>query len=198
MKLRSAGSLRILHFDLENRPLSYRGQDWTTAEITAVAWSWADSDQIDVLLLQRNGRYEDAAGKRHAPAKALQMFADVLRSAGIVTGHYIRKHDLTLYNGALLDHQLPPLRRLLVSDTQADLVKRKDFAASQGDLAELYELEESKFGMSQPAWRSANRLETKGIARTRKRVVDDVIQHKAVRRALVERGALKEPRGWNS
>jgi len=33
---------RILDFDIENRPLSYWIPDQPTAEITAIAWAWAD------------------------------------------------------------------------------------------------------------------------------------------------------------
>src|SRR5690606_12970728 len=43
--------MRILDFDLENRPLSYLGEDWTSAEITAIGWSWIGSDKVEVLLL---------------------------------------------------------------------------------------------------------------------------------------------------
>ena len=33
----SARPLRVLDFDIENRPLSYLGSDFTTAEVTAIA-----------------------------------------------------------------------------------------------------------------------------------------------------------------
>ena len=34
--------MRVLDFDIENRPLSYLGSDFTTAEVTAIAWAWCD------------------------------------------------------------------------------------------------------------------------------------------------------------
>jgi hypothetical protein len=34
-----------LDFDIENRPLTYLGSDFTTAEVTAIAWAWTDAPQ---------------------------------------------------------------------------------------------------------------------------------------------------------
>lgn len=50
--------------------------------------------------------------------------------------------------------------------------------------------------MSQPAWREANRLTPDGVALTKKRVIDDVVQHRALRAKLIERGVLKPPSVW--
>jgi hypothetical protein len=44
-------SLRILDFDIENMPLSYNGQDFTTAQITAIAASWADKKRVHCWVL---------------------------------------------------------------------------------------------------------------------------------------------------
>jgi hypothetical protein len=45
---------RILHLDVELRPLTYLG-DVTTGEITAIAWSWADDPEVWVELLEPPG-----------------------------------------------------------------------------------------------------------------------------------------------
>lgn len=189
--------LRVLDFDLENRPLSYLGNDWTSAEITAIAWSWEGSAEIETLLLAANGRYVDRRGWRRRPEEAFRFFRDVLVSAGVVTGHYIRKHDLPILNSAMMENGVPPLPALLVSDTKEDLARRKDLSASQENLAALLGLPEPKHHMTQTEWREANRLfSDANLDLSRQRVVSDVVQHKALRSELVRRGLLRPPRRW--
>lgn len=190
--------LRVLSWDVENRPLSYLGQDFTTGEITAIAWSWSDPDAVDVLLLQRDGtfRYNDNDWPL-TPAMAFCMFSEVLRQADVVSGHYIVRHDVPMFNAALMEVGLPPLAPMVVSDTKEDLVKRKYLSASQEALAGMLGVPASKYHMTQAMWRAANRLEPEGIALTRKRVVDDVIQHIALRKALLAQRLLKAPRRWS-
>src|SRR5690606_24012690 len=111
-------------------------------------------------------------------------------------GHYIRKHDLPIINAACYELQLPFLGPKLTCDTQADLVRKKDMSASQEALAAMYGLPEAKHHMTQAEWRKANRLTPEGIEATKKRVIDDVIQHKALRERLIQAGALKAPKVW--
>src|SRR5207253_1436881 len=113
-----------------------------------------------------------------------------------VVGHYIRKHDLPMINGALIERGLPPLPELLVHDTHAELKRRKDLSASQESLASMYRLPEAKHHMSQGERREANRLTPEGITYTRKRAVDDVLQHKALRKRLIQADALRPARIW--
>ncbi len=187
---------RILDFDLENRPLSYWYEGATTAEITAFGWSWVGSDDVEILLLQRDGLYADYKGSTYTPEIALRYFIDILNAADMLTGHYIRRHDLPILNAALVEYGLPHLRPFLTQDTHGDFVKRKDLSISQENLAAMLGLPEPKHHMTQTEWRKANRLTKAGIAAARKRVVDDVIQHKALRLALLERGLLKAPKVW--
>lgn len=190
-------TLRVLDFDSECRPLSYMGDDRTSAEITAFAWSWVGaSEKVYYLVLVSLDRYEDDAGKPYTAKDALLQMASVLANADIVTGHYCRKHDLPMINGAMLERGLPPLPELLVHDTHGDLVRRKDLSASQESLAGMLGLPEPKHHMSQTEWRAANRLTPEGIAFTKLRVVSDVLQHKALRKKLIENGALRAPRRW--
>ncbi len=176
---------RILDFDLENRPLAYLGSDFTTSEITAIAWGWINSQAVQVVCL---GEVE--------PIEMLKAFRHAYEEADIVTGHYIRKHDLPILNGAMLEYGLAPLSPKLTSDTHGDLLRRKGISASQESLAGMYGLNEHKHHMSQKEWRAANRLTPEGIEQTRRRVVDDVRQHKALRASLVAAKALKPPRVW--
>lgn len=187
MRLRRSRRLRILDFDIENRPLSYLGSDFTTAEITAIAASWVGEDEVDCYVLTKR----KGSGRR-----MLAWFRRLYDQADIVTGHYIRKHDLPIINGALMEHGLPVLGQKMTSDTKLDLVKRSDISVSQESLAAIYGVAEPKEHMGQAQWREANRLTPEGIAETRRRVIGDVVQHKALRAALVEAGALGPPRLW--
>src|SRR5262249_41684765 len=107
---------RILDFDIENRPLTYLGGDFTTAEITAIACGWADrpDDYIACFLL-----YAATEPNAKSMLKSFRVHYD---RADIVTGHYIRKHDLPIINGAMTELGLPPLGPKLTIDTKLDLV----------------------------------------------------------------------------
>jgi hypothetical protein len=177
--------VRVLDFDIENRPLSYMGNDFTTDEVTAIAASWYGDDEVGVRLLGI-----------HTGEEILSWFKELYDQADIVTGHYIRGHDLPKINGALMELEMPTLGPKLVSDTKNDLIRRSGISASQQNLAEMYGLPEPKYSMSQIKWRKANRLLADGIEETRRRVVDDVRQHKALRTKMIELGVLKAPRLW--
>lgn len=187
MKLRSGRRLRILSFDIENRPLSYAGSDWTSADITAIAAGWSDEDEIGCRVLTKDQR---------SARQMLAWFRRLYDEADIVTGHYIRKHDLPILNGAMMEFGLPLLTSKLTSDTYLDLTKRKDLSASQQALGDILDLDAPKEGMSQEKWRRANRLIPSGIEETKRRVIGDVRQHRELRAALLERGWLKPPKAW--
>lgn len=180
-------SLRILDFDIENRPLAYLGSDYTTAEITAIAAAFVDSpSEVSVWLLGRDD-----------PGAMLDGFRAMYDVADIVTGHFIRGHDLPVINGAMLERGRPPLGQKRVQDTKTDLVKRKYISASQENLAGMLGLAAPKVHMSNPMWREANRLTPKGLRLTEARVVADVHQHMALRKRLVELGALGPTSIWS-
>ena len=178
-------TLRVLDLDIENRPLTYLGSDFTTADITAIAWSWYGEDEVECYLLTR---------KNGSQKRMLKEFLKAYNQADLVTGHYLRVHDLPHINAALLEHSLPLLGPKLVSDTKIDLVKRSGISASQESLAGMYDLSQPKEHMSQTIWRKANRLTDEGLEETRRRCMGDVIQHKALRLRLIEAGGLGPPK----
>lgn len=182
MAIRAA---RILDFDCENAPLSYLGGDFTTASLTAIAWSWGDR-KFECRLLPENTMEEMVEG-----------FAVAYAQADVITGHNIRKHDLPLLHAMLLEMGHRPLRPKLVCDTYADLKKRSPGFASQATLSEMLGIKAPKVGMSTVAWREANRLTPEGVEKTRKRVTGDVRQHIALRKRLIELGWLRPPRVWS-
>lgn len=178
---------RVLDFDIENRPLSYLGSDFTTAEVTAIAWAWAGSQDVTVRLL----------GERNLP-DILSEFVKVYRHADMVTGHYITGHDLPMVNGALMECRMAPLPDKLVQDTKTHLIRSKGLSLSQESLGAMFRLDHQKVQMNQHKWRAANRLTAAGLAEVRQRVVGDVRQHMALRLELVAAGYLAPPRMWRS
>jgi hypothetical protein len=180
--------LRVLDFDIENRPLSYLGSDFTTAEVTAIAWAWCDRPQdVTVYLLGE-----------HDLSAILAAFVEAYTAADMVTGHYIIGHDLPMVNGALMECELPPLPDRLVQDTKVHLIAAKGISKSQESLGAMFRLDAPKVQMNQSKWRAANRLTPEGLAEVRERVVGDVRQHIELRQTLLDRRLLRPPTMWRS
>lgn len=177
--------LSTLSFDIENRPLSYLGMDFTTSDITAIACRFTHETNTYCWLLGR-----------HEQIDILRAFVSFYDKADIVTGHYIRNHDLPIINGALIELGLDPLKPKLTSDTKNDLIGFKGISKSQENLAEMLGVPAPKIQMNQIKWRAANRLTQPGIDLTRQRVVGDIEQHIALRNCLIEKGLLNPPKLW--
>jgi hypothetical protein len=180
--------LRILDFDIENRPLSYLGSDFTTAEVTAIAWAWMDQPSEVTVYLLGETELRDI----------LTAFVADYRQADLVTGHFIRAHDLPMVNGALIELGMPPLEDKLTSDTKIDLLAMKGISKSQESLGAMFGLASPKVQMNQAKWRAANRLTPDGLKEVRERVIGDVRQHLELRAELVRRGFLGPPKVWRS
>lgn len=180
--------LRVLDFDIENRPLSYLGSDFTTAEVTAMAWAWTDRpDDVTVYLL----------GETDLP-DILRAFVAAYEEADLITGHYILGHDLPMVSGALMELGMPPLPDRLVQDTKVHLIRTKGISQSQESLGAMLGLTSPKITMNQAKWRAANRLTPEGLRDVRERVVGDVKQHMELREELLRLGYLGPPKIWRS
>lgn len=180
--------IKILDFDTESRPLSYWTDKRPSGEITAIATCWINdltTMQIDLLTI-----YPDSA------IIMLQNFVARYNEADLITGHNIRRHDLPLINGALIDHGLEPLSSKLTSDTYLDFQKHGDISVSQESLGGMLDIAVPKVAMNQNDWREANRLTELGLLKTHKRVSMDVLQHMYIREELLRRGLLKSPKLW--
>jgi len=179
---------RVLDFDIENRPLSYLGSDFTTAEVTAIAWAWSDRPQdVTVYLLGE-----------HDLGDILRAFVAAYDQADMVTGHFITGHDLPMLNGALMELGRPALKDTWVQDTKTHLIRSKGISLSQESLGAMFRLDHQKVVMNQSKWRAANRLTPAGLAEVRQRVTGDVQQHLDLRRELLARGYLAPPKRWRS
>lgn len=191
--------LKVLDFDIENRPSSYWYDDKTTSEITAIAWSlgnsvepWRTPEQflveVAVLAPPPNGE-----ASMHS---MLENFRRAYDEADMVTGHYIRKHDLPIINSHMIEFGYGPLKPKLTSDTKLDLVTYGGQSASQMGLANTLGVKKEKPRMSVNRWRDANRLTPEGREATIERVVGDVRQHMELRLAVIREGMLKAPVVW--
>lgn len=197
---------RILDFDIENRPLSYWLPDRPTAEITSIASMWSgDPDSMQVLLLGSLCQHPGCTKEYHHGMSAEDMlttFYERYLQADIVTGHYIRKHDLPIINGALMEHGLPTLPARMSIDTKLDMLKKADIPATQEFLLEMLDVRDTygkpfrKFHMTQSDWREANRLTPAGLTKTTDRVSSDVYAHDALRKRMQELGMLRAPSLW--
>ncbi len=178
----------ILDFDIEARPLSYLGRDFTTKEPTAIAAKWINHSTDDNVYVWALGQ--------HTAEEMLEGFVDLYNQAGMVTGHYIRGYDLSTINMSLVEYNMPTLSKKLTHDTWGDLVKQQGFSKSQENLGDMLGIERPKIGMSQSKWRDANRLTSSGIRLTKERVIGDVLQHIQLRQELINRKLLGKPKMW--
>lgn len=188
MNLREAARVRILDFDIETRkvgffeagPFSPDG-----CEPITIAASWVGEKKVHVWLQPE-----------HTLPEMLSRFRDLYMEADMVTGHYCTKFDLPILNGSLFEHRLPLLPERLCVDTKTHLVKLAGLSKSQENLGAMLGLAEQKFHMNDYRWRGAARLDPSGVDLGRRRAVSDVRQHKTMRLALADAGALKPPRVW--
>ena len=163
--------------------------DWRAeSQMTAIAWSWVGSEHVHCRVLE-----QDLSNER----SMVEAFLRAYNKADVVTGHYLRKHDLPL----LVDHcmrlGLPLPKPVLVSDTMLDLPQVKGLGKSQANLSATFGVDAEKHAMTRAQWRVANALDARGRAEARKRVVDDVIQNKQLRAELLQRGLLGPPKTWS-
>lgn len=180
-------NLQILDFDTECRPMHYN--EWRPeSQITAIAWSWIGDEKIEVSHLRQDLSNEDLM---------LARFLDAFDLADMVTGHYIRKHDLPLLNDHALRLFGRPIGSKLTQDTMSDLKEIRSLGKSQDNLAVTLGITHEKHHMTGADWRLANSLTAVGAHETIVRVVKDVRQHKAIREELLRRNALHSPKVWH-
>lgn len=177
--LESSKELRVLDFDIETRRIGFHNggrfaPDGCEPVIIAAAW---DNEPVSVWSLNPRWSERDAR-------YLITRFRKLYVQADMVTGHYIRKFDLPILNGACLEWGLDPLPARLCLDTKTDLIDVAGLSQSQENLSALKELDESKFHMHDNRWRYVARLTAEGLDLAKTRVVQDVLQHQALRASL--------------
>lgn len=188
LRLRSS-TARVLDFDIETRRIGFHNggrfnPDGCEPVIIAAAW---EGEPVQTWSLGQRWREKDARAM-------IAAFRSLYDEADVVTGHYIRKFDLPILNGACLEWGWPPLGPKLTIDTKLDLRSAQGMSASQENLASLKALEASKFHMNDNWWRKVARLTPEGLDLALTRVRADVVQHQELRAALS--GWFVAPRVW--
>lgn len=182
---------RILDFDIENMPVTYYAPDYPTAVITAIAWAFIDDPNNITAWVMEDIRDLDWY------ASMLDAFLTAYDEADMVTGHYITKHDLPIINGQLIEAgYYNGLGPKMVSDTKEHLVKHSNVPKNQEFIEAIMGTGQQKYQMTQADWRAANRFTPEGVAKTRKRVTTDVKGNMQMRKELITRGLLHEPKIW--
>ena len=174
-----SSQLRVLDFDIETRKIGFHDAGRFApggCEPVIVAAAF-DGEEIETLSLGNTWREKDAR-------KLVEFFKERYDAADVVTGHYIRKFDLPILNGALMEWGMEPLGQKLTLDTKLDLSDVAGLSQSQENLSALKDLEASKFHMNDNWWRKVARLTPEGLALAEERVVTDVQQHRELRAAL--------------
>ena len=190
MNIIAGRALRVLDFDIETRRIGFHNggrfnPDGCEPVIIAAAW---EGEEPMTFSLASTWREKDAR-------RMVAWFRKLYDEADKITGHYVRKFDLPILNGACLEWGLPPLGPKVVIDTKTDLVDIAGMSASQENLSSLKALEESKFHMNDNWWRKVARLTPEGLDLARTRVTADVLQHQRLRAELSE--WLAQPREWH-
>lgn len=174
--------LRILDFDCEARATGYGDPKWVPQEVTAIAWSWIGEERVACQL------------RSYGTRRMLERFRQAYEQADVVTGHNIRKYDLPLINAEMLRFDLGPLPAKLAQDTLREIVRTTGMKRDQDNLGKFFRTPVAKTPMSWQDWQDA--YAAKGWEMVRERVVNDVLQHKLMREAMLARGWLKPPRIW--
>lgn len=188
MRSRIQQRLRVLDFDIETRRIGFHTAGRFApdgCEPVAIAASWMGSDDV------RCWAQPDVSSE-----SMLLGFKKLYDEADIVTGHYIRKFDLPILNGAMLEHGLPLLGPKLTSDTMLDLVRFAGMSKSQENMSLTLGVDEGKFHMSDFKWRRVARLDPAMMRDCYERATSDIKQNKAYRQRLIDAKALKPPKVW--
>lgn len=173
--------LRVLDFDIETRRIGFHSAGRFApdgCEPVTIGAAF-DGDPVSVWSLNPKWNERDA---RYMVTRFKRLYDE----ADMVTGHYIRKFDLPILNGACLEWGLGPLSPKLVLDTKTDLLDVAGLSKSQENLSALLRLEESKFHMNDNGWRAVARLLPDALELAKTRVVSDVLQHQSLRVALAD------------
>lgn len=182
--MKQIGTVDSLYFDMECMPGHWIGGDYVSKIVTAVAWGRSKGP----ITVMTHYHYE--------PAEMAGELAYAITEADMVIGHYIRGFDLPLLNGELLRNGMPPLGPVLSLDTKQDLLPAHGRSKSQENLAAQLGIKEQKLKVTLREWEDFNTRQPGCEAKGIKRVKDDVIQNRALRRELAKIGWLGTPKVW--
>jgi hypothetical protein len=182
---------RVLDFDVETVASGFADPAWVPQKITCVAWSWVGSDRVESRICGPEGLF----GKPERRAEMLRPLLAEIASAEMVTGHNLLRFDLKVINADCMRLGLEPIRNVLVEDTMR-VLSSKGFKKGQDNLGKLFQLRNEKMALDWQGWQDA--YDEDGWRDIIARAETDVIMHKELRLAMLERGIVKPPIRWRA
>lgn len=179
---RAAKSLRFACADVENKPGTYGGGDYTFPKLTAIGFQFLDEDEGVAWCLDRT----DVDGM----SEGAEEFRSLWTQADVIIGHNWRRHDQKLLDGFYTSLGASLLPRRKVIDTYLDQPKMQGFSRSLENLADRWECPEKKMKLSEHDWEQAYDGVPEGVEKMRERVLSDVRINIWLYRELLERGLL--------
>jgi hypothetical protein len=172
--------LRLYCFDVEARPGPWSGGDFTYKHMLSIAGGY-EGGPVDYL----------APGFTRGQ---LRDFVLPIREPNIIVCHN-GKYDLGLLTGTLIAMDLPPLGKVLLSDTMRHLPKNGyAFSRGLGDMCKRFGVSEPKGHMGAYDWEQVYAGDPAALDRLRDYNRQDVTCTLALRRALAD--VLLPPRIW--
>ena len=181
---------RILDFDIETVAAGFADPQWVPQKVTCIAWSWVGSDEVKAITCGGSaGLYEKPQRRKLMLAR----FRRELDKATMVTGHNLLRFDLPVLNADLIRLGLPPLGPVRVQDTMR-IVRTKGLKKGLDNLSGMLKTLAKKEAKDWQEWEDA--YATPGWPEVISRAKSDVVLHKEVREAMLERGLVRAPITW--
>lgn len=182
MKLRKTRDLRVLCFDIENKPGTYGGGDFTHGKVTALGAQFLDEKVVGGWVIQR--------ADPDQPTQCAEDFRSMWEQADVVMGHNIRGHDIKLLAGFYTSLDLPLLSERRTIDTYRDQPKMAGISRSLENLCDRWGCPEKKMSLSEYDWEAAYDGVPWGVEKMLARVTSDVriniwLYHELRRRNLL-------------
>lgn len=188
MEIKVRKNLRVLDFDIETLAAGFADPNWVPQKITCISWSWIGSDEVHSIITDKDGFFDKRIrGKKIAP------FLEELKKADIVTGHNVVRFDLPVLNAEAMVCGIGKLNPVRVQDTFS-LPKSKGMKKGLDNLGVMLEAVEQKQAMDWAQWDAA--YEVDGWPEIISRCESDVVLHKQIRDAMIERGMLGGATIW--
>ena len=181
---------RVLDFDIETVAAGFADPQWVPQKVTCIAWSWVGSDEVEALTCGGSaGLYEKPERRK----RMLLKFRRVLDQATMVTGHNLLRFDLPVLNADIIRLGLPPLGPVRVQDTMR-IVRTKGLKKGLDNLSGMLKTLAKKEAKDWQEWEDA--YAEPGWPEVISRAKSDVVLHKEVREAMLERGLVRAPITW--
>ena len=175
-------SKRILCFDIENKPGTYGGGDWTFPKVTAIAAQFLDEDRVHSWWLNRS----NVENMRNVVGQ----FREMWDASTAVMGHNIKRHDVKILNGLMVSLGLPILEPRRMIDTYLDQPRLAGLSRSLENLAHRWNAPVEKLHMSEADWEAAYDGIPWAVEKMRHRCESDVQLNLWLYRELLRRHLL--------